>query len=366
MSVDAWVVRCIAGSAALAAAGALAGPAGLDGFAESEDFAELEDFVYAPEAGTELERHWAETLALEADALDQTIGGTPVDMPFDAIEFTAKRSFELADALEEVAGGRVTRLVRGFTSSELGFELVLDGNVTGLAEGRHACDGSKVRFAWEDEEQRYARERLEGELDDERLETLEPDLDLLGLLPAGALEPGEAFEPPAEALRTFFHAGGDLDYRLKRIELRHADVPAELVVAGALGSLHELFAPGSELAGELEGRYVGREEEDAELARFEYELELEVGADLGQRFRSFMKESTPDSHDLQLTLELEGELVLLWDVSAKRPRSARFAGEVVLKGHVVFPVQAAAGAEPREFVGDYELSGEAEVELESE
>jgi hypothetical protein len=325
-------------------------------------------FVFAPEAGTELERSWAESLELEVDSLEETLGGTPVDLPFAAIQFHTRRSFELTDVLEELAAGRPTQLLRRFAGSELAFELELDGESVGRTEGQHACGaaGVAVRFAWDDEDGRYAAERVEGQLDDELLERLEPDLDLLGLLPAAPLEPHGDFQPELEAVRALFRAGGDLGYTLTRIQLDQAGAPAEVMVAGALGSLHELFAPGSELTGTFTGHYRGRDEAEAELARLEYELDLVVTADLGERFRSFMVEASPESHALELTAEIEGRIVLAFDLAARRPRSANFEGDVALQGHLVFPLRPPQGGEAQEFVGDYELSGEGRVELVSE
>jgi hypothetical protein len=322
--------------------------------------------AFGPEPGTEIERRWTEELELEVDALEQTIGGNPVDLPFDALEFAARRSFVVADELAEVGEGRVTKLARTFSDSALALELTLDGQDLGSAEGAHACDGARVDFAWNDEEGRYERELGEGELDEERLEGLESDLDILGLLPSGELEPGATFEPELDGLRALFRAGGELGFTLSSIQLKRSDVPAELLVAGALGSLHELFAPGGELSGTLEGRYAGREGDDEGLARLEYELDLDIAADLGERFRSFMREATPDSHALSLEVELEGELVVLWDLAAGLARSALFEGDVALTGHVRFLVQLAEGLPQQEFAGHYELSGEARVELVNE
>jgi hypothetical protein len=328
-----------------------------------------ETFVLAPEPGTELERKWKEELELEVDTIEHTIGGTPVELPFDSIGFTVRRAFELEDALEAVAGGRLTSLVRAFGSAELGFELELDGETVGELTGQHGCGETELRFRWDDEEESYTRERLAGELDDEALERLEPDLDLTALLPGGELAPGDTFEPPLAALRAFFRAGGDLGWHPEHIQLTRNDVPPELLIAGALGTLSELFAPEAELTGRLEGRYDALDDgtdEEAGTARLVYALDLELAADLGERFRAYMRDATEASHALELAAELEGELVLLWDLAAHRPRSARFEGEVALEGELTFPLLGAEGSAPQPFVGAYELSGTVVVELTSE
>jgi hypothetical protein len=145
------------------------------------------------------------------------------------------------------------------------------------------------------------------------------------------------------------------------VHVEMTGAPYEILLAGALGSLHELFGPEAEVSGDVRGRYAGRE--DDTLARLELELELEATVDLGPRFPSCFEDASEDTHGFELAAEVEGPLVLVWDLEARHLRSARFEGDVLLAGRVSFPVSTARGPEPVAFAGDYELSGTVEVEL---
>ena len=65
------------------------------------------------------------------------------------------------------------------------------------------------------EEEKTAKERVDGEIDAERLAALELDLELLALLPAGDVEGGgevgAEWELEPEALRRFFCAASTVD-----------------------------------------------------------------------------------------------------------------------------------------------------------
>ena len=322
-----------------------------------------DEIVFAPEPGTKLERRWSETLRLEVDSLEETLGGNAVNVPFDRIEFEERRAFEVADELTRSDGGRPVDLKREFTASSLALALRLDGNPVGHVEGRHACDDGVVRFVYDPDEEEYTREQLEGDIDEDRLQELEPDLDLLPLLPAGEVDVGAEWELEPAALRRFFSAGGGLGFEAAEVVPEMAGAPSEILVAGALGSVHELFGPGTELSGTAKASYAKQDEGEG-LARLEVELDLQVQADLGERFRSMLgSDALASTHRFRVGAEVEGTLVVLWDRGGRHLRSARFEGDVTMTGHLVFPLRLFEGAEPQEFVGDYELSGEAEVEL---
>jgi hypothetical protein len=319
---------------------------------------------FGPEPGAEVTRRWSETLALEIDSLDETLGGNPIRLSFDRIELETRRAFEVADVLTRSADGRPLDLTRRYEASELGLQVEMDDRPLARASGSHDCDESAVRFVYEPDEERYTRERIEGDIDDERLEALEPDLELLSLLPAGEVELGATFELEPEALRTFFAAGGGLGFHTTERVAEDTGVPDEVIVAGVLGSFHELFGPAGELSGKVKGKFVSRDEDESGsvLARLEYQLRVKAEAELGERLRSLL-EKDGATRDLRAEGELEGRLVVLWDETKKHLRSARYEGDASLAGHLVFPLELVDDQEPLEFTGDYELSGEAVVEL---
>lgn len=323
------------------------------------------DVVFGPEPGSALTRRWSEALELEVDSLSETLGGNPVSVPFNEITFAARRTLVATDVLESCADGRATKLLRTHEASSLQLALELDGAPLGHLEGASVCDESEVHFSYDAEHGRYEREREQGTLDDEHLQRLEPDLDLLELLPPGEQAVDARWTLAPEALRRFFCAAGDLDFRPSAVVAEQAGVPDELLVAGALGSLDELFAADNELEGKLEGVRAADEEDEngATLARLEFELDVEAKAALGERFRALLDGASESTHDFSVAGEVEGQLVLLWDVAGRHLRSARFEGDVTLRGHLVFPMVVFSDQEALEFVGDYELSGKAVVAL---
>lgn len=332
-------------------------------FASGARLGSADEVRFAPEEGSELERSWSEALDLEVDSLEETLDGNPVDVPFSSLVFQARRAFAVEDVLTAVEGGRATDLERTFGASSLEFDLRLDGEPLGHARGASPCEGSVVRFALDPETGEFERSLEEGGIEDERLARLEPDLDLSALLPAGEVEEGATWELEPLALRRFFAAGGDLGFEPTERKAEMSGVPPEILVAGALGSLHELFSVAEELTGKVEASYAGREESDGPaLARIELELEVAAEADLGERLCLLMDDR--EERSFELSGEIEGKLVVLWDLESGHLRSARFEGDAALAGKLAFPMQVVADHPALRFVGAYELSGEAAVELE--
>jgi len=74
---------------------------------------------FGPAPGTALAKRWSEELRLELDSFEETLGGNPVEVPFDRVEFTTQREFELADEYVRLSAERVEELERAFESSSV-------------------------------------------------------------------------------------------------------------------------------------------------------------------------------------------------------------------------------------------------------
>lgn len=320
------------------------------------------ELVLAPAPDSEVTRRWSESLRLEVDSLDESLDGNAVDLPLGLIELAEQRSFAVDDTLARCEGGRPVELVRRYGGGALESSVTIDGQPVGTVTGASVLDGIAVRFRYDAEEDEILREAVEGSLDPALAERLALDLDLVDLLPRGAVEVDDAWTLEPDALRAFFAAGGDVGLQPAELRLDMSDAPVEVLLAGALASLHELFGPGAEISGEAEARYLGEDEDDAALARIEVALDLLATNDLGERYRRSFREATEDTHGLTLSAEVEGTLAVLWDRSAGHLRSARFEGDVALEGEVSFPLNP-SGERELAFVGQYELSGEATLEL---
>ena len=320
-----------------------------------------ETLIFAPEKDARMVRVWSEGLRLGLDSLEMTLDGNEVGVSFEEVVFVQRRGFELTDVVAAATPDRLLEFERAYDTGELTFELEVDGATMASASGAHACAESRVRFAYDAEKEEYARELVDGALDPERLAGLGVALDLVGLLPEEEVEQGDTWRVDPELLREFFAAGGELGFAPGALTAAGLGVPNEVVLAGTFGSLHELFLPGSELAGKAEVKFEGVEEG---LARLVLALELDVKAALDEKYASFALDGGDTSgRTLDVAAELEGELVVLWDSAANHLRSAKFRGELALESELAFPFRMQPDADPLDFEGSYELSGEVEAEL---
>jgi hypothetical protein len=325
----------------------------------------LDELSLAPEPGTVVTRTWSESLELVIDALDETLDGQPTDLPLGEIEIEERRTFVLEDELVECSEGRPVEILRRIDEGTLESSVQLGGQPVGTVRGGSGLADAELHFHLAPEEEVYTCTLDGEELEREVAGTLDPDLDLIGLLPADATEVGATWEPGAPDVARLFAAGGEMGFVPTEVEIEMSGAPVEVLLASALGSLHELFGPGAEVTGRAEARRLEDRTDDdgTALACVAIELSLESEIDLGERFRRCFREASPDSHGLTLAGEVEGEIELLWDRSAHHLRAARFEGDVALEGRVQFPVQPSGARNALDFVGDYELSGEATVEL---
>jgi hypothetical protein len=320
-----------------------------------------DELLLAPAKGARLERVWREELRLGLDGIDLQIAGTPLKVTFEEVEFVEHRGFEATDEVEACAEGRLTEFVRAFDAGEMRFELEIDGATMAKAEGENACTGSRVRFRKNDGSDSYEREHVEGPLDEELLDGLAIDMDLAALLPSKGAAVGAKYAVDSERLRALFAAGGELGFAPAHITAEGLGVPTEVVLAGALGSLHELFQPANPLDGRVEAEYASLADG---VARLVLTLALTLEAELDAKYSTFsMDGADPSGRKLHVEAELEGELVLLWDTDANHLRSAKFEGDLSLESALRFPFRTSPDAAPLDFEGSLELSGKAEVEL---
>lgn len=320
-----------------------------------------EELVFAPEPGARLVRAWSEGLRLELDGLDMKLGGHPLKVFFEEVEFTGRRGFEVVDEVGRCADRRLLAFERAFDTGEMRFEFQVDGTTMASAAGGHACAESRVRFEHDEETDAYERELVEGPMDAELLDGLGVDMDLAMLLPTEELAEGATYTLEPELLRTFFAAGGELVFAPSELTAEGLGVPNEVVLAASFGSLRELFLGARELDGKVDAKYEGHADGNARLV---LTLDLALACELDAKYSAFsLDDGGPAERQLRLAAELEGELLLLWDTTAHHLNSAKFAGEVTMEGTMAFPFRPSPDADPLDFEGSYELSGEGEVEL---
>jgi len=171
--------------------------------------------VYAPAAGTTLERIFSTSFELELESMSMSLDGEEVPAEYlDEMEGTilSEETRIVTDVLAEVSGGRATRLVRTFdllASRDLRtFEA---GEEPEQSLNSSALQGKSVVFTWNTEEDRHDVAYAEGEEGEAALlEGLEEDMDLRALLPDGEVELGSSWELDAAVYDGILLLGGDV------------------------------------------------------------------------------------------------------------------------------------------------------------
>jgi hypothetical protein len=298
---------------------------------------------FRPEEASTLEKSFKTDCELVLDDFTFSMNGEESDPGMLGIPTDFEVSFgyllECMDAYESVADGRPLALLRTFEEFE-GWYVDPDG--VEAREDTGEFDSLAVRFTWNEEEEEYDREVVEGEYtDEEGLAVLNEDLDLRGLLPEDEVEEGDSWEVSGAPLMAILVPGVDLTRLLDEEDTE--DVPEEIVAAA-----ERLVAEATATC-----TFDGLEEEDGRrLARIT--LEWTVADDLEFDPSTFGLDEIgipmdDSSFEASFGIELEG--VCLWDLEAGHFHSFE------MEGLVEFSFDAAVT------VGELDVDIEASVEL---
>jgi len=175
-----------------------------------------------------------------------------------------------------------------------------------------------VRFRWNAEQSEHERSWVGEPGESDLLAELELDCDALGLLPAGPVERGDAWDIEVDAFELLLGPSGDLHMEPEEDE---EDLERELM---------------DQLDGSVRGTYRGTREQDGrklavifleaklraevegEPHPSEEDIELEEGEKLGLAQES-----------LKMELECSGEL--LWDVAAGHMAAVELTGDLLFE-----------------------------------
>lgn len=265
-----------------------------------------QELTFAPREGGSVRTSIEREVELAVESFVMLIDGE--EMPGHGTvpesEVRIEERFVFLDRYEEVAAGRVTRLVR--TYEELASRREEDANTpTGPLEresqAEYELEGLSVEFGWDEDDGSYTASFAEGEGDEDLLEGLWAELDFRQFLPAEDVSEGDAWDVPGTVFAHLAAPGGDL------------------VVGNDEGQWAE---PNLELAraytGEVTCTSLGeRTVEDRVLQAVGVTMELSAKStdevDEGERTQEFV-------------YELEGEL--LWDAAAGHLHSLELAGRL--------------------------------------
>lgn len=275
---------------------------------------------------------------------------------------TNTSSMEIVDRVLEAKDGGLTKFSRTFES--LGSSRDVEGFESSegirVQEGDEtsALQGQEVIFTFDADADEYERafgEDSEGE--DDWLDELVPNSYLPGLLPEDEVAAGDTWEVDAAFARAILRPLGEVNVEEGGDD---PDVP-EGGIAVSVPSPDDAF-DWAEIEGEIKARWAETDEEDGKrVAKIVVAVELSGTYDLSDALEEASAdrgaEETFDTADY--TQELEGELVVLWDLANDRPVSL----EGTLEGSTVFEAlwTLDAGVMELELATDREASERYEI-----
>lgn len=217
---------------------------------------------------------------------------------------------KVTDELGPVADGRPASLVRRFDelSQETSWAPAEEDNTSSASS---PFQGRRVRFTWNDEDERFEAVAADDkDLDDELAGLLDEDMDLRLLLPAAEVEVGDEWELDARLYLAFMWPGGLLEWQ---DEGQEEDTSAEDRERNRQ-TIENLTGEGRATLKEL------REEDGRTLAVIAVELDIQTSLE-------FEQEAGEES--IRITTVIERELAgeILWDVAAGHAVSAELEGD---------------------------------------
>ena len=240
--------------------------------------------------------YWVDGEEIETEA-------EPADLRMEFQEHVQVR-----DTLGASAAGRPETLERAFLelSQETSWSA---GEESSSTSSKSPFVNRRVRFTWDDEDERYAVEAADdGELEEELAELLDEDMDLRLVLPDGEVEVGDEWDVDVRLYLAFMWPSGLLEWQ------EGEDAPSPEDRARNRQTIENLSGEGRARLSEIveeDGRSV------AVIA-----LELDLATEL--EFEQEMGEQTL-TVTTQIARTLEGEL--RWDLAAGHALSAELEGE---------------------------------------
>lgn len=315
---------------------------------------------FRPEDGAEVTKTFTTGFDFDLDDLSVVLNGQDVGAMMGALEvaMSSSMTIRVEDAYGSTSEGRLQELTRTF--DELSQLVTIHVSAEGASEvpetqGSSELEGRTVVFAWDEEAGAYEAAFAGDDGDQGLLEGLEEDMDLRALLPPGEVEPGAEWEVPIEELESIVSPGGDLKILPDDAEADDMDFYSTIEDRVA-----EQFS--DVLEGTCKCTYVGTREVDGlQVGEIRLDIEVATSADLTEAIEelfaelsSELGEEAPDvSVDAaDLTLDFEGEGVLLWALDLGRAHS------LDLSGHAEVAIDLAISGDVEGEAVDAEMSAE--------
>jgi hypothetical protein len=320
---------------------------------------------YAPTSGAALKKTFTETTEVTLDSAVMTMNGQDREEDLQ-LQLVNTRTVEVRDSYDRAADGKVTKLTRSYDdiAGTIAFEVDQNGETqTGEFAGTAGLAGHSVTFelaadgeltkAWADEH--------EGEA--AWLDGLTLDMDLADWLPTDDVAVGDGWAIPVEALRGVLTPGNVPRCQMENVG---GEDESEALLFGTFFSVREIC---DNADGDFDATWKGTEEVDgqkfATLAlEFDVAFErdvLDVMAEIGEAIGESDAESMTRA---VVTGALDGEGVLVWNLTTGLPESLVLEGEVAIE--LSIDVEQDGGGGVMDMHMQLEMSGTTALGLRTE
>lgn len=316
------------------------------------------------DAGTRLTRKFESRQEISLDEVEMTMNGQPFPLPGkEAMTMVQAQRLQVADHFVAIQDGAPLKLVREFVAigSEGEFtqqKPASGGEQTHTVRAESDLEGKQVVFERADREAEFTK-RFEPEGPDEKLLVgLVEDADFRAFLPAA----GEA----AEDARWTVEVG-----EMRRVFLPCGDLVMKPVREAGEDESLNMFGDNpadafGDLTGEVQATYKGRREvEGRSLGVIALEFKVQTRQDMRDKVAKAWEEAAQEGVDMQVdkmdvTLSLEGEAELLWDIDARH--AAAFSMTAKVQNQVDMEMTVALGEKRMEMGRRMAMSGNYELE----
>lgn len=328
---------------------------------------------FAPAADAEVSMEFTNSMEFFLDDFTAEAMGQDVGAMLGDVEANVSIDIEVAfaDTYTKTAEGRPTTFQREYGDA------AITGEFTGSAQGESdsqsfelesGLSGTKVRFAWNDDEGEYTKSFVDDEDgDEELLAGLEDRIDLAFLLPEEEVEVGAEWAIDPLKLAMLLVPGGDLAYDTEGGDRSGMGDSDDEMNDSAIEAMREL------MQGEVTGTYKGLNDDG--LAEISIALEIAGDKDMADLVAKAIQAAAdasgeevdpsqmPEIRTFTLELSLDGEGTLLWDPRVGIVNSFTMSAETEL----ALTVEMAVSQEVMEFpvTGELILGGSAEIGLEA-
>lgn len=291
----------------------------------------VDPLAFHPADGSEATKHFSLEGDFELDGITAIMDGQDMSaaIPAQDVAGDFEALIQIVDSYVKTVDGLPRELRREYVDSSADWSMMGE---SGTNDNLTELNGETVVFKWNEETKAYDVTYADGEGDAERIQHERVDLDYRTLLPGKEVAAGDRWTVERDGMVTALFFGLEVSQLAEQME--GGDMPPEVaeMMDSVLPELGKLF---DGLKGECE--YAGtRQEGDVEVGVIKVVVRSEGTADLAAVLAAAIDEQVGeqgievDIGSAALTLQIEGEGELLWDLKAGHAHAFGFEGDAEL------------------------------------